>query len=89
MTPTLQISTYECELEGCIGTDGGCRAGLKALRRKVPIGANALGGEFDVAFVFLNDFREAKVADLDLALVEEDVLGLEVLQFKRRVLHSG
>lgn len=49
----------------------------EALGRQVPVCPHALGGELQV-FV-LGGLAETEISDLDPALVEEDVLGLQVI----------
>lgn len=51
--------------------------GDKALGRQVPICANSLGGQLE--HLVFGGFAQAEIGDLDSALVEQDVLRLEVI----------
>ncbi len=51
--------------------------GNEAFWRQVPVGAYALGSQLQV--LILGSLAETEVSDLDSALMEEDVLGLEVV----------
>ena len=52
---------------------------IEAFWGLIPIRANALAGELNFILVFLYDFAQAEVCDFDLAIVEDNVLGLEVV----------
>lgn len=47
---------------------------LEALRSLIPVGAHALGSQLYLLIALFYDLTQAKVCDLDLALVENDVL---------------
>jgi len=52
---------------------------IEALWRLVPVGADALTRQFDFVLIFLDNFAQAEVGDLDLAIVEDDILRLKVI----------
>lgn len=54
-------------------------AEVETLGRLVPVRAHTLGGEFNLVLILANDLAEAKVGDLDLPIVEDDVLRLQVI----------
>lgn len=52
---------------------------VEALRSLIPIGTNALGSQFNFFLVLLNNLAEAEICDLNLAVVENNVLWLQVV----------
>lgn len=52
---------------------------IEAFWGLIPIRANALAGELNFILVFLDDLAQAEVCDFDLAIVEDNVLGLEIV----------
>lgn len=52
---------------------------VKAFRCLVPVSTDALACQFNFLLVFANDFAEAEVSDLDFTIVEDYVLGFEVV----------
>lgn len=51
----------------------------EALWCLVPIGADALRSKFNSLLVLVHGLAEAKVSDLDLAIVKKDVLGFQIV----------
>ena len=52
---------------------------IEAFRRLVPVRSDALAGQLDLVLVLLDDLAQAEVCDLNLAIVEDDILRLEVV----------
>lgn len=52
---------------------------LEHLGGQVPVGAHPLGGQGQLTTVLLHDLAQAEVSDLHFPLVEQDVLGLQVV----------
>ena len=52
---------------------------VEALRRLVPVRADALAGQLDLVLVLLDDLAQAEVSDFHLAVVEDYVLWLQVI----------
>lgn len=52
---------------------------VEALRGLVPVGSDTLAGQLYFVFILLYDFAETEVCDLHLTIVEDDVLGLQVV----------
>ena len=52
---------------------------VEALRRLVPVGADALAGQLNLVLVLLDDLAQAEVSDFHLAVVEDYVLWLQVI----------
>lgn len=52
---------------------------IETLRCLVPISAHALTGQLNLVLVFFNDLAETEIGDFDFAVVEDYVLGLQIV----------
>ena len=52
---------------------------VKAFRSLVPVCTHTLRSQLDFILILTNDLAKSKISDLYLAIVENDVLGLQIV----------
>ena len=52
---------------------------VEAFGRLVPVRTNSLASQLYLILILLNDLTQAEVCDFDLSIVEDNVLGLQVV----------
>ena len=52
---------------------------VEALRRLIPVSAHALRCQLNLLLIFANYFAQTKVCDFDLSIVEQNILGFQVV----------
>lgn len=73
------MSTYFVNWATYLARDvGGLRVD-EALRGLVPVSAHALARQLNFVLVFLHDLAQTEVSDFNFAIVENDVLGLQIV----------
>ena len=52
---------------------------IKTFRGLIPVSADSLRCQLYLLLVFTDDFAKSKVCDFDLTVVEEDILGFQIV----------